>query len=288
MNNTELELLKIIADMEGTPDGAYNIRANSELASRHVTENVDIVTKTDKPGIDIIIKPGTKGEKVHIPVIISQTGLKELVYNDFYIGDDCDVEIVAGCGIHNCGDEESRHDGVHTFFEPEAQISGEPSRIDADGIATTRPGLALMVKTADCQPILIAHESGRYVMALHSGWRGNRQDYPRLAVLEFCERYGLDPAELWAVRGPSLGPAASEFTNFEAEWGAEFQRWYDGRNMDLWTMARDQLASAGLLPRRILGLDICTYANCGEYFSYRQFCRNSLADGRQASLIWIR
>ena len=116
MNNTELELLKIIADMEGTPDGAYNIRANSELARRHVTENVDIVTKTDKPGIDIIIKPGTKGEKVHIPVIISQTGLKELVYNDFYIGDDCDVEIVAGCGIHNCGDEESRHDGVHTFF----------------------------------------------------------------------------------------------------------------------------------------------------------------------------
>ena len=116
MNNTELELLKIIADMEGTPDGAYNIRANSELESRRVTENIDIRTKTDKPGIDIIIKANTKGEKVHIPVIISQTGLKELVYNDFYIGDDCDVEIVAGCGIHNCGDEESRHDGVHTFF----------------------------------------------------------------------------------------------------------------------------------------------------------------------------
>ena len=116
MNNTELELLKIIADMEGTPDGAYNIRANSELESRRVTENIDIKTKTDKPGIDIIIKANTKGEKVHIPVIISQTGLKELVYNDFYIGENCDVEIVAGCGIHNCGDEESRHDGVHTFF----------------------------------------------------------------------------------------------------------------------------------------------------------------------------
>ena len=116
MNNTELELLKIIADMEGTPEGAYNIRANSELESRRVTENIDIKTKTDKPGIDIIIKANTKGEKVHIPVIISQTGLKELVYNDFYIGDNCDVEIVAGCGIHNCGDEESRHDGVHTFF----------------------------------------------------------------------------------------------------------------------------------------------------------------------------
>lgn len=116
MNNTELELLKIIADMDGTPDGAYNIRANSGLADRHVTENVDIKTKTDKSGIDIIIKPNTKGEKVHIPVIISQTGLKELVYNDFYIGDNADVEIVAGCGIHNCGDEESRHDGIHTFF----------------------------------------------------------------------------------------------------------------------------------------------------------------------------
>lgn len=116
MNNTELELLKIIADMDGTPDGAYNIRANSGLADRRVTENIDIKTKIDKPGIDIIIKPNTKGEKVHIPVIISETGLKELVYNDFYIGDNADVEIVAGCGIHNCGDDESRHDGVHTFF----------------------------------------------------------------------------------------------------------------------------------------------------------------------------
>lgn len=116
MNNTELELLKIIADMDGTPDGAYNIRANSGLADRRVTENIDIKTKTDKPGIDIIIKANTKGEKVHIPVIISETGLKELVYNDFYIGDNADVEIVAGCGIHNCGDDESRHDGVHTFF----------------------------------------------------------------------------------------------------------------------------------------------------------------------------
>ncbi len=116
MNNTELELLKIIADMDGTPDGAFNIRANGALAERHITENVDIRTKSDKSGIDIIIKPGTKNEKIHIPVIISETGLAELVYNDFYIGDDADVEIVAGCGIHNCGGEESRHDGIHTFF----------------------------------------------------------------------------------------------------------------------------------------------------------------------------
>lgn len=116
MNNTELELLKIIADMDGTPAGAYNIRANGGLAERQVTENVNIVTKTDKSGIDIIIKPNTKNEKVHIPVIISESGLSEMVYNDFIIGDGAEVEIVAGCGIHNCGGEESRHDGIHSFF----------------------------------------------------------------------------------------------------------------------------------------------------------------------------
>lgn len=116
MNDTEKQLLKIIADMEGTPSGAYNIRANGALESRATTENIDIRTKTDKPGIDIIIKPNTKGETVHIPVIIDQTGLSDLVYNDFYIGNNADVTIMAGCGIHNCGNDESRHDGIHTFY----------------------------------------------------------------------------------------------------------------------------------------------------------------------------
>lgn len=116
MNNTEKELLKIIADMDGIPSGAFNIRANGTLAERHTTPNVDIRTKTDKDGIDIIIRPGTKGETIHIPVIISDTGVNDLVYNDFIIGDDSDVVIMAGCGIHNCGSEESRHDGIHTFF----------------------------------------------------------------------------------------------------------------------------------------------------------------------------
>ncbi len=116
MNNTELELLKIIADMEGEPSGAFNIRANGDLANRKVTENIDIRTKEDKSGIDIIVKPNTKGEKVHIPVIISETGLTDLVYNDFIIGENADVEIVAGCGIHNCGNEDSGHDGIHSFF----------------------------------------------------------------------------------------------------------------------------------------------------------------------------
>lgn len=116
MNKTELELLKIIADMDGKPEGAYNIRSNGQLADRHITENIDIKTKTDNPGIDIIIKPGTKNEVVHIPVIISETGLNDLVYNDFIIGENADVTIIAGCGIHNCGNEESQHNGIHTFF----------------------------------------------------------------------------------------------------------------------------------------------------------------------------
>ena len=116
MNSTELQLLQIIADMGDSTDGAFNIRANGQLANRQVTENIDIKTKTDNPGIDIIIKPGTVGEDVHIPVIISETGLNDLVYNDFYVGENSDVTIVAGCGIHNCGEKESRHDGIHTFY----------------------------------------------------------------------------------------------------------------------------------------------------------------------------
>jgi Fe-S cluster assembly scaffold protein SufB len=109
------KLLEEVADLHGIPEGAYNIRSDGKLAGRSTTANIDIVTKKDKPGIDIIIKPGTKNESVHIPVIIEQTGLNDLVYNDFYVGEDCDVTIVAGCGISNCGGKESRHDGIHSF-----------------------------------------------------------------------------------------------------------------------------------------------------------------------------
>ncbi len=116
MNDTDKKLLKIIADMEDIPTGAYNIRANGALADRRVTESIDIKTKEDKPGIDIIIRAGTVGETVHIPVIIDATGLTDLVYNDFIIGEGSDITIVAGCGIHNCGDKLSAHDGIHTFF----------------------------------------------------------------------------------------------------------------------------------------------------------------------------
>ena len=115
MDKIQLDLLTKVADIHGVPEGAYNIRSNGALGGRATTANIDIVTKEDKPGIDIIIKPGTKNESVHIPVIISESGLSDMVYNDFFIGEDADVTIVAGCGIHNCGDQKSQHDGIHTF-----------------------------------------------------------------------------------------------------------------------------------------------------------------------------
>ena len=119
MDAIEKELLLKIADLHKIPEGAYNVRGNGETTSRNTTANIDIVTKTDgKSGIDIYIKPNTKNESLHIPVIISKAGLQEVVYNDFHIGENADVVIVAGCGMHNCGgvDMTSRHDGVHTFY----------------------------------------------------------------------------------------------------------------------------------------------------------------------------
>ena len=115
IDDIQKRLLKEVADLDSLPVGAYNIRANGAAAGRHTTANIDIVTKPDKPGIDIIIAPGTKNESVHIPVVVSQAGLKDLVYNDFYIGENADVVIIAGCGIHCAGAQETSHDGIHTF-----------------------------------------------------------------------------------------------------------------------------------------------------------------------------
>ncbi len=116
MDEIQKNLLEQVAGLHEIPAGAYNIRANGTSIERNTTANIDIVTKPDKQGIDILIKSGTKKESVHIPVVLSQSGLTEMVYNDFHIGDDCDVTIIAGCGIHNSGDSESRHDGIHTFY----------------------------------------------------------------------------------------------------------------------------------------------------------------------------
>lgn len=115
MRALDKELLAAVADLHEIPQGAMNIRKNGQLLTRNTTANIDIVTKKDKPGIDIIIKEGTKNESVHIPVLLTETGMQDMVYNDFFIGDNAEVLIVAGCGIHNGGDGESRHDGIHTF-----------------------------------------------------------------------------------------------------------------------------------------------------------------------------
>lgn len=117
MKDSMLEnLLKTIADITGETDGAFNLRKDGIGVIRHSTENIEIKSKEDKPGIDIIVKPNTKGEKVHIPVVITETGVNDLVYNDFFIGEGAEVDIVAGCGIHNCGSATSEHDGIHTFY----------------------------------------------------------------------------------------------------------------------------------------------------------------------------
>lgn len=116
MDKIQENLLAEIADLHGIPEGAYNIRANGQLAGRNCTANIEICTKTDKPGIDIKIKPGTKNESVHIPVILDKNGMKDNVYNDFYVGEGADVVIVAGCGIHCGGSEDMQHDGIHTFY----------------------------------------------------------------------------------------------------------------------------------------------------------------------------
>ena len=116
LDEIQKRLMREVADLHDIPEGAYNFRANSALAGRNTTANIDIKTKEDKPGIDIIIKEGTKNESVHIPVVLSESGIKETVYNDFYVGDNADVLIVAGCGIDNCGTQDSEHDGIHRFF----------------------------------------------------------------------------------------------------------------------------------------------------------------------------
>lgn len=116
LTQTQYDLLKEIAGLDGIPAGAYNIRANGQAAGRHSTEKIEITPKTDHPGIDIRIQPGVKGETVYIPVVMTESGMNDVVYNDFYIGEGADVNIVAGCGIHNDGCSDSEHDGIHRFF----------------------------------------------------------------------------------------------------------------------------------------------------------------------------
>ena len=116
LNDIQKSILQTVSDMVSIPDGAVNIRLDGQKEFRQNSEHIQIVSKTDKDGIDIRIAPFTKSENVHIPVILSKSGFHDLVYNDFFVGEGADVTIVAGCGIHNCGDCDSEHDGIHTFY----------------------------------------------------------------------------------------------------------------------------------------------------------------------------
>ena len=116
LDEVQKRLLREVADLHAVPEGAYNIRSNSQPAGRQSTANIEILSKEDVSGLDIHIKPGTKHESLHIPVVMTESGLKETVYNDFHVGEDADVVIIAGCGIDNCGNQDSQHDGIHRFF----------------------------------------------------------------------------------------------------------------------------------------------------------------------------
>ncbi len=178
--------------------------------------------------------------------------------------------------------------GDYVLFEPElTPVEGmQNAKLpEGDGLASSKVGHALMVKSADCQPILIAHKDGKHIMALHVGWRGNRIEFIGTAIAQFCKHYNLIPTDLSAVRGPSLGPLCAEFINFDTEWGTDYEKWYNPqtKTMNLWELTRHQLHTAGLELSNIYGIDMCTYTMQNEFFSFRQ----EEQSGRQGSLIWI-
>ena len=193
--------------------------------------------------------------------------------------------VLRSIGIHHWFELTQVH-GADMVFDPEPPQDPDQPVGRADGLATSRPEVALVIKTADCQPIMLAHKDGNHIAALHAGWRGNVLDFPGQGVRAFCDHYSLDPADVYAVRGPSLGPASSEFENFKLEFGDRFEPYYDEarKTVDLWRLTRDQLQEAGIRPAHVFGLDLCTKALADMFFSYRR----SRTTGRQASLIWIR
>jgi len=167
------------------------------------------------------------------------------------------------------------------LFEP------NPNNVpqQADGLATSSAGIGLAIRTADCQPILLAHISGKYIAALHVGWRGNRNGFISSALALFCAQYRLRPSDILAVRGPSLGPSYSEFINYDREWGRRFDAWYSVREktVNLWRMTRDQLLSSGITSEHIFSIDLCTASLPELFFSYRR----DKAKERHINLIWI-
>ncbi len=165
--------------------------------------------------------------------------------------------------------------------EPEYAIAEAMSCLEGDGMITDCPGIGLMIKTADCQPLLLT--DGRHVMAAHVGWRGNRQNFPGKAVIFFSVFYRIPPEKIWAVRGPSLGNA--EFVNVSEDWSPGFMKWYNPgtRTMDLWQLTRWQLEQANVPKEHIYSIDIDTLANADAWFSWRRH----KTPGRQSGIIWI-
>ncbi|MBQ7739338.1 MAG: laccase domain-containing protein [Desulfovibrionaceae bacterium] len=208
----------------------------------------------------------------------------------YEIGDDKDnvsqnrqdiIQKYASLGLKRILDIKQVH-GQTIIFDPEKL---DLSTISGDGLASCAKNCGLLIKTADCQPVLLCDEKGQYILALHIGWRGSRANFIGQGIAEFCQKYNLKPANLLAVRGPSLGPSVAEFKNYQTEWlDAHIKEFFDltTLTMDLWSMTRRQLEDAGLKPKNIYGLDLCTYSNL-TCFSYR---RNKIC-GRQGGLIWI-
>lgn len=174
--------------------------------------------------------------------------------------------------------------GQTIYADLETDCAQGPS-LEGDGLCTSRTGHALVMKTADCQAILLTDTLGRYVAALHCGWRGNAINFPATGVHRFCTQYQVDPAQVLVVRGPSLGPGQSEFINFKREWDLSFTPFFDPKSncVDLWALTRHQLVHAGVLDKHIYSLDLCT-ASSPQFFSYRRH----KVTGRQAALIWLQ
>ncbi|BCS88694.1 polyphenol oxidase family protein [Pseudodesulfovibrio sediminis] len=214
----------------------------------------------------------------------------------FDVGDDTTAVAANRRAIHDrlgltgwCELNQIHGDVIHC--DPAPHAPEEHASLDGDGMTCATPGHGLVIKTADCQPILLAHRSGKFVAGLHAGWRGNKINFPGNGVRRFCEQYDLDPADVCAVRGPSLSPEAAEFVNFDTDFGPDFKHYFNPatQTVDLWQITRDQLMDAGVPESQIFGMNLCTKGLDDTFFSYRKAYASPTKDtGRQCGIIWIK
>ncbi len=205
----------------------------------------------------------------------------------FGLGDDEDVirsnrgNLLDFLNVSHLAEVRQIHGDRMVFIDEHWRKGSLPE--EADALATHLSGIPLLIKVADCQPVLLTHIKGRVIAALHVGWRANRGRFIPKWIEEFCSYYRCHPREIMAIRGPSLGPCHSEFINFSREWGRSFVRYYRSttRTVDLWQMTRDQLIEAGLPEKNIFSMDICTYCCGSHFFSYRR----ERVTGRQGGVI---